>query len=87
LPVMFEQLDADPNSIAIQNNLVQDAGEDQVNEWVEKTLAAMPEKVAEYRRGKKGIIGLFVGEVKRISGGKADPRITTELLNRYLNKN
>ena len=59
----------------------------QVNEWVEKTLAAMPEKVAEYRKGKKGLIGLFVGEVKRISGGKADPRLTTELLNRYLNKN
>ncbi len=87
LPVMFEHLDADPNTIAIQNNLVQDAGEDQVNEWVEKTLAAMPEKVAEYRKGKKGLIGLFVGEVKRISGGKADPRLTTELLNRYLNKN
>ena len=87
LPLMFEHLDADPNTIAIQNNLVQDAGEDQVNEWVEKTLAAMPEKVAEYRKGKKGLIGLFVGEVKRISGGKADPRLTTELLNRYLNKN
>ena len=87
LPLMFEHLDADPNTIAIQNNLVQDAGEDQVNEWVEKTLAAMPEKVAEYRKGKKGLIGLFVGEVKRISGGTADPRLTTELLNRYLNKN
>ena len=85
LPLMIEDFNVEPYDIAIKQNLIQDAGEDQVIEWVKSTLDAMPEKVAEYRKGKKGLIGLFVGEVKRISGGKADPRMTTELLNRYLN--
>ena len=85
LPAMFENVDADPQEVAVKLNLIQDAGEDEINEWVKKTLDAMPEKVAEYRKGKKGLIGLFVGEVKKISGGKADPRLTTELLNKYLN--
>ena len=40
----------------------------------------MPEKVSEYRKGKKGLIGLFVGEVKKVSRGKADPRLTNEIL-------
>jgi aspartyl-tRNA(Asn)/glutamyl-tRNA(Gln) amidotransferase subunit B len=85
LPAMFENVDADPQEVAVKLNLIQDAGEDEINEWVKKTLDAMPEKVSEYRKGKKGLIGLFVGEVKKISGGKADPRLTTELLNKYLN--
>jgi aspartyl-tRNA(Asn)/glutamyl-tRNA(Gln) amidotransferase subunit B len=40
----------------------------------------LPEKVAEYKKGKKGLIGLFVGEVKKASKGKADPKLTSELL-------
>jgi aspartyl-tRNA(Asn)/glutamyl-tRNA(Gln) amidotransferase subunit B len=40
----------------------------------------MPEKVIEFKKGKKGLIGLFVGEVKKISNGKADPKVSTELL-------
>jgi aspartyl-tRNA(Asn)/glutamyl-tRNA(Gln) amidotransferase subunit B len=46
----------------------------------------MPDKVEEYKKGKKGLIGLFVGEVKKISKGKADPQKTTSILNEYLNK-
>ena len=40
-----------------------------------------------YRKGKKGLIGLFVGEVKKISKGKADPKLSTELLTKLLNEN
>ena len=45
----------------------------------------MPEKVAEYKKGKKGLIGLFVGEVKKISKGKADPKMVTNILEQKLN--
>jgi aspartyl-tRNA(Asn)/glutamyl-tRNA(Gln) amidotransferase subunit B len=40
----------------------------------------MPDKVSEYKKGKKGLIGLFVGEVKKLSKGKADPKLTNQLL-------
>jgi aspartyl-tRNA(Asn)/glutamyl-tRNA(Gln) amidotransferase subunit B len=46
----------------------------------------MPEKVAEYKKGKKGLLGLFVGEVKKISKGKADPKLTNQLLIETLEK-
>jgi aspartyl-tRNA(Asn)/glutamyl-tRNA(Gln) amidotransferase subunit B len=45
----------------------------------------MPDKVLEYRKGKKGLIGLFMGEVKKLSRGKADPRMTQEILQQKLN--
>ena len=87
LPMMFDDVTTDPHEVAVKLNLIQDAGEDEVVDWVKKTLDAMPDKVAEYKKGKKGLIGLFVGEVKKISGGKADPRLTTEFLNKFLNNN
>ena len=52
----------------------------ELENWVNEVIANMPDKVAEYKKGKKGLIGLFVGEVKKISKGKADPKKVTELL-------
>jgi aspartyl-tRNA(Asn)/glutamyl-tRNA(Gln) amidotransferase subunit B len=36
--------------------------------------------VAEYRNGKKGIAGLFMGEIMKLSKGKADPKKANEML-------
>jgi aspartyl-tRNA(Asn)/glutamyl-tRNA(Gln) amidotransferase subunit B len=85
LPKMIRDAEADPVVIAKEQDLIQDAGEDEIIGWVEAVMNSMPDKVAEYRKGKKGLIGLFVGEVKKVSKGKADPRIATDLLNQYLN--
>lgn len=85
LPKMIGDAQVDPVVIAKEQDLIQDAGEDEIISWVEAVMNSMPDKVAEYRKGKKGLIGLFVGEVKKISKGKADPRVATDLLNQYLN--
>lgn len=86
LPVLLANQDIDPLQLAQELDLIQDANQDEINEWVQKVLSAMPDKVEEYKKGKKGLIGLFVGEVKKISKGKADPQKTTSILNVYLNK-
>jgi aspartyl-tRNA(Asn)/glutamyl-tRNA(Gln) amidotransferase subunit B len=75
-----------PSKYAQENNLLQTNSSDEINHWVAQVLAAHPEKVVEYKKGKKGLIGLFVGEVKKISKGKADPKITTQLLEEQLAK-
>lgn len=53
---------------------------------IDQVLASMPEKVAEYKSGKQGLLGLFVGEVMKSSKGKADPRITNELVRKKLSE-
>lgn len=70
----------DPMVLAQELNLVQDRDESTVLLWVEQVLAKMPDKVTEYKKGKKGLMGLFVGEVKKISQGKADPKLTNDIL-------
>ena len=79
-PVLWEQPDRDPLEIAAALNLVQSSDTTEIEAWIDQALAGMPDKVSEYKKGKKGLIGLFVGEVKKISKGKADPRLTNQLL-------
>ena len=69
-----------PMEIAASLNLVQDSDANNVTAWVDEVLTKMPEKVIEYKKGKKGLMGLFVGEVKKVSKGKADPRLTNDIL-------
>ena len=69
-----------PMEIAASLNLIQDSDANNVTAWVDEVLTKMPEKVIEYKKGKKGLMGLFVGEVKKVSKGKADPRLTNDIL-------
>jgi aspartyl-tRNA(Asn)/glutamyl-tRNA(Gln) amidotransferase subunit B len=79
LPLLINEKGS-PLEIAERENLLQVSNSDELETWVNDALAAMPDKVSEYKKGKKGLIGLFVGEVKKRSKGKADPRIVTQLL-------
>jgi aspartyl-tRNA(Asn)/glutamyl-tRNA(Gln) amidotransferase subunit B len=79
-PILVEQPDRDPLEIAAALNLIQSSDTAEIEAWIDQALAGMPDKVSEYKKGKKGLIGLFVGEVKKISKGKADPRLTNQLL-------
>ena len=47
---------------------------------VEEALAANPEQAAEYRAGKTKLLGYFVGQVMKTSGGKANPREVSEIV-------
>ena len=47
-------------------------------------LEAWPDKVAEYRSGKTGLLGLFMGELMKRSGGKANPKVANQLIRELL---
>ncbi|AMR33264.1 aspartyl/glutamyl-tRNA amidotransferase subunit B [Mucilaginibacter sp. PAMC 26640] len=52
----------------------------QLDEFIKAALAKFPDKVIEYQKGKKGVLGLFMGEIMKISKGKIDPKKTNQLL-------
>ena len=83
LPAMLKDNEA-PLLLAEKMNLLQNANEAELLAWIEAVLLSNPDKVIEYKKGKKGLIGLFVGEVKKISKGKADPQQVTRLLQEKL---
>ena len=51
---------------------------------IEEVLTANPDKVEAYRGGKDKLIGFFVGQVMRATGGKANPKLVNELLREKL---
>ncbi len=69
---------------AQEQQLIQNNSTDAINQWVEQVLNAHPEKVAAYKNGKKGLMGVFIGEVKKISKGQADLKKTTQILEEKL---
>tara|TARA_B100001059_G_scaffold234091_1_gene275701 strand:- start:1084 stop:2532 length:1449 start_codon:yes stop_codon:yes gene_type:complete len=72
--------------IISENNWKQQSGKDTLNDYIIKAVSKYPEKVKEYKSGKKGLIGLFMGEVMKISKGQADPKIANKLLRTELEK-
>ena len=61
-------------------NLLQESDSSAIEHWVNQVIENMPEKVKEYKQGKKGLLGMFAGEVKKMSKGKADMQIANKLL-------
>ncbi len=75
-----------PLAYAKEHQLIQNSNEDELTTWINTVLNNHPDKVDAYKKGKKGLIGVFVGEVKKLSQGKADPKKTTQLLETLLSK-
>ncbi len=84
LLVLMNNAAITPMQVATDLNLLQTTDSNEIEIWVNEVIANMPDKVSEYKKGKKGLIGLFVGEVKKKSKGKADPKVVTELLQQKL---
>ena len=84
LPIIIAE-NKNPLQVAEELNLLQSNDSNEIEDWVNTVIQNMPDKVAEYKKGKKGLIGLFVGEVKKLSKGKADPKVVTDLLTSKLN--
>jgi aspartyl-tRNA(Asn)/glutamyl-tRNA(Gln) amidotransferase subunit B len=84
LPAMLNN-ETTPMGLAEKLNLLQVSDTKELEEWIKETIESMPDKVAEFKKGKKGLIGLFVGDVKKRSKGKADPKLVTALLEQKLN--
>lgn len=81
---LFPALLASPQKNAPQlaaelNLLISDDGDD-LSRYISDAIAKYPDKVIEYRKGKKGVLGLFMGEIMKSSKGKIDPQKTNHLL-------
>ena len=66
--------------VATELNLLQENDTGSIAAWVDEVIKNMPDKVAEYKKGKKGLMGMFAGEVKKVSKGKADMQAVNKLL-------
>ncbi|MFN0108480.1 MAG: Asp-tRNA(Asn)/Glu-tRNA(Gln) amidotransferase subunit GatB [Blastocatellia bacterium] len=69
-----------PADIVKEKGLVQITDTSAIEKVVDEVIAANPKETENYRAGKKALIGFFVGQVMKVSGGKANPQAVNEIL-------
>ncbi|MES2276881.1 MAG: Asp-tRNA(Asn)/Glu-tRNA(Gln) amidotransferase subunit GatB [Bacteroidota bacterium] len=87
LPELLKGTGKSAQQLATDLNLFISESGDELNEFILKALAKFPDKVTEYRKGKKGVLGLFMGDIMKQSKGKIDPQKTNQLLIKALENN
>ncbi|MBR8831182.1 MAG: Aspartyl/glutamyl-tRNA(Asn/Gln) amidotransferase subunit B [Chroococcopsis gigantea SAG 12.99] len=73
-----------PKAIVEKKGLVQVSDPTQIEKTIDEILAAFPDELAKFRAGKTNLKGFFVGQVMKKSGGKADPKLTSQILDKKL---
>ena len=83
LPEIFEK-GGDPESIVKERGLGAVSDTAALEAFVDQAIAANPGPVADFKSGKKAAAGFFVGQVMKLSKGKADPKLVGPLVARKL---
>jgi len=73
---------ADVEEIIRERGLLQISDLDEIEKIVDEVLTGHPKEVERFRAGEEKLFGFFVGQVMKMTGGKANPKIVNELLRR-----
>lgn len=73
-----------PAAVVQKRGMVQVSDQGQLEAWAKAAIEANPKAVADYKKGNKAAIGALVGGVMKLSKGKANPRIISQLLGKLL---
>ena len=74
------------DKIIKNKGLKQQSDPEEIKKIIKKVLDKNSKKVSEYKSGKVKLFGFFIGEVMKISAGKANPKLVNEILKRELKK-
>lgn len=83
-PELLKSPDAEPAVLAETMNLIQDSSEDSLLGFIRQVIEQNPSEVERYRLGEKQLTGFFMGQLMKLSKGKADPKAANELMRKTL---
>ena len=73
-----------PKQIIESKGLKQQSDPKELEKIVRNVLKNNPEEVKEYKSGKEKLFGFFVGQVMKLSGGKANPQLVNDILKKLI---
>jgi len=85
-PELLKQPEKNVEELCKELDLFINTNTNELLPLIEEVLSKYPEKIEEYKSGKKGLLGLFVGEVMKLSKGKADPKIINQAIKEKLER-
>ena len=60
------------------------SNEDEIRKFAQQAIASGAKQFEQYRSGKTGLFGFFVGQVMKLSGGRANPQVVNKVLKELL---
>jgi len=81
--IMVESGD-NPKKIIESKGMKQQSDPKELEKMINEILSKNKDKVDQYKAGKEKLFGFFVGQVMKLSGGKANPQLTNEILKKLL---
>jgi aspartyl-tRNA(Asn)/glutamyl-tRNA(Gln) amidotransferase subunit B len=83
-PNMLTSPEVEPLKIAENLNVIQESDENSILEYINQVIEKNPSEVERYRNGEKQLTGFLMGQLMKISQGKADPKAANQLLRNAL---
>ena len=85
-PAMLIDQSKSPAQLAEELNLIQDSNEDSILGFIHTVIEQHPAEIERYKNGEKQLVGFLMGQLMRISKGKADPKAANELMRKTLDQ-
>ena len=76
----------DADAIIEREGLKQIGGADELEKIAAEVVAAHPAQAEQFRGGKEKLLGFFVGQTMKATGGRANPALAGEILRRLLSE-
>jgi aspartyl-tRNA(Asn)/glutamyl-tRNA(Gln) amidotransferase subunit B len=84
LPELLEK-GGSPKALIESKGMSQISDTSEIEKIIDDILNSYPKELAEYRSGKTKLQGFFVGQIMKKTSGRADPKVTNQILNQKLN--
>lgn len=85
-PEMTKNPTLSPLKIAEENNLIQESNDDAIVGFIQQVFDENPNEVSRYKNGEKQLTGFLMGQLMKVSKGKADPKKANQIMRELLEK-
>lgn len=83
-PAMLKDQSKTPLALAEELNLIQDSNEDSILGFIHQVIEQHPAEIERYKNGETQLIGFLMGQLMRVSQGKADPKAANQLMRKTI---
>lgn len=83
-PALTAQPESDVLQLAESLNLIQESNEDSLKALILTVFEQHPDEVTRFKNGENQLTGFFMGQIMKASGGKADPKTSSQLLRQLI---
>jgi aspartyl-tRNA(Asn)/glutamyl-tRNA(Gln) amidotransferase subunit B len=85
-PALFENSNESVLEVATLLNVIQDSDEDSISNYIQQVITSNPSEVQRYAAGEKQLVGFLMGQLMKVSQGKADPKQANPMLRKILDE-